>query len=102
MSNLQQPFEILKDEQQIIAEQPSENKLIGMTKYIRGLQIFEVNLKTMMLKHADIKESDVNLEGEVHHQIIVNPDCVYVQAINRQNAAKKAMKIAINNKLVPY
>jgi len=76
-------------------QQKKEKKYVGSVKRHKGLTIFEVNVQTLEIVPAQVNEVPVvDKKGVVsnRHIVITKPGCVYVQAINKANALRKAQK----------
>lgn len=87
-SQMQERVEVVKKAQQ-------EYRLIGQVKSIRGHVLFEYNTKTHTIRRADIrKEIIVNNLGSTSFKTTCEAikDCIYLQALNIKNAAKKLRK----------
>jgi hypothetical protein len=69
---------------------------IGTVKKIKGLTMFELNIKDMTLQPAIYKETVVVVpkdgKSKIVNKLIVNEGCYYVQALNKKNAYKKLAK----------
>lgn len=82
-------------------EQKKEIKLIGQQRKIPGLILFEYNEKTKVLQRAQFQKENVVItslsmspESIKHqHKVVVNENCVYIQALNEKNALKKVAKL---------
>lgn len=59
---------------------------IGQIKPKRGHKLYEFNYVTKTLE--EVKTQTVN----GRKKYITQPDCIYVSALNKQNAAKKILK----------
>ena len=91
----------------------SGTKLIGRKRLVKGLTLFEVNTTTGEIKPAEVaSRTDYGCKSEVFkrkmditkHSVVVNPKCIYIQALNKQNAAKKLLKLAgvdLRNPVIP-
>lgn len=71
-----------------------EHVLQGTLKPIKGHVVFEVNELTGEIKKAEYKRDTVVAFGGSHptEKLVIKPDCVYIPALNVQNAKKKYMK----------
>lgn len=69
-----------------------EFKLIGRQRKVPGHTLFCINLKTGEIKVAPIERSaavDFRTQLATHRdRIVVEPNCVYRQALNRKNFMK--------------
>lgn len=75
--------------------QKKEKKYLGSVKFHKGLIVFEVNVQTLEILPAQVNEVPVvGKNGAIsnRHIVITKPGCVYVQAINKANALRKAQK----------
>jgi hypothetical protein len=87
---------------EIVAEQEQrkEIKLIGQQRKVRGLILWEYNTKTLELREAQFKSENVSISSlqvspelvQRHSRVVVNENCIYIQALNRENAGKKVIK----------
>ena len=69
-----------------------EFKLIGHQRKRPGHTLFCINLKTGEIKAAPVQRStdvdSVTREGVYRDRIVVEPNCVYRQALNKKNFIK--------------
>lgn len=80
-------------------------KLIGSQIAVKGLTLWEYNVKTKEIKEAEFQKQDLVLTSldinEINRQfrtkVLVKPDCVYRQALNKKNLIKKLKKEGIYN-----
>ena len=94
--------DIKADRIEIVAEQQQkkEIKLIDSQRKIRGLILWEFNYKTRELIPAKFQPLSVMISGgsariettEVS-KVMVNENCIYLQALNRKNAIKQLNKV---------
>jgi hypothetical protein len=90
-----------KIEIQAEQQQKKEIKLIGQQRKIKGLTLWEYNAKTKELIPAVFKKVDVSLTSlsakaealNINHKVVVNENCLYLQALNKKVALKKVKKI---------
>lgn len=87
--------EIVEEEQQ-----KKELKLIGQQRKMPGLTLWEYNEKTKVLEKAKYKPGSVfissmsdKIETTKTYILVVNENCVYFQALNQKNAARKLNKL---------
>lgn len=80
-----------KDEVQSIREFPKEKKYLGSLRSISGLTVFEMNIKDRTIIPAEF-ESVIKMDGTKHRKIVIKENCVYIQALNKQNAFRKFKK----------
>lgn len=75
---------------------------LGGTTIHKGMKIWEINVVTMQIKEAEIKNIQVLSPDKKlinRKALITKPGFVYAPAINKTNAIKKAKNlIAKNNK----
>lgn len=96
------PDLILSEKTEVHAQQQKEYKniLIGKIKPQRGHTLWEINIKTGSISEAKYNTIDVDfakaVKGDFSHlkELIVDENCVYIPALNRQNALKKYQKCA--------
>lgn len=84
-------------------KQQKEHKLIGSIRHHPGLTLFSVNIKTEEVKPAEfVKESLITWnqavmqskgKGNITRKIVVEKDCIYIEALNKGNALKKYRKL---------
>lgn len=82
---------------EIKAEQQKEYKYIGSQLKVPGHTMFSFNLKTKDLTVAKIEKSCeislANPRGVVKKtKLCIEPDCIYIQALNKKNAIKKLIR----------
>ena len=82
----------LQTEVKVQASKEHEFKLIGHQKKVRGHTLFCLNLKTGEIKVAPVQRSvtvDFRTKEPIHRdRIVVEPNCVYRQALNKKNFIK--------------
>ena len=80
-------------------EQRKEYKFIGSQKAQRGHILFSINLKTFEIKPAIITSKSamniVSKKMEHKNEVKIEPDCYYIQALNKKNVIKKLIKKGI-------
>ena len=88
-----------KDEMEILAKKQHEYKLIGQQRKVPGHAMFCINLKTGEIKKAPIDHSkaiDFKTREPVYRdRIVVEPDCLYRQALNKKNFIKRLVREGI-------
>lgn len=97
MKELIQDFKDAEIEIAVEKQQRKEIKLIGRQRKIRGLTLWEFNMKSKELKPAQFKKQDFQISSlvpspsglSISNKVEVNEHCVYFQALNRLNAIKK-------------
>jgi len=70
----------------------------------KGHTLFEIDLTNYTIKEAEYEKVDVHLKRigdaanykEVKRKIIQKPNCIYISALNKQNALKKFQQQAKN------
>lgn len=81
---------------EIRADAEQHYKFVGSIKLIKGLKLWQLNVKTLELSEVEItKKAAIRFDKkEVSaKKAQFNPDCIYVQALNRANAEKKIIKL---------
>jgi hypothetical protein len=81
-------------------EKKNEYRLVRSERRIRGHIVWEYDRDTKILRRAKQKKTDVLLTSldpeaintETIHSYEFNPDCEYLQALNRKNAIKHLKK----------
>ena len=88
-----------KDEMEILAQKQHEFKLVGRARKVPGHTMFCINLKTGEIKVAPVQRSkDVDFrthEPVTRDRIVIEPDCLYRQALNRKNFIKRLVREGI-------
>lgn len=88
------------DMQEIVDLQRKEYHLIGTQKSIPGLTLYEYDLTTGDIKRAVLKkEMFLTVDGSVNtvKKAHTRDLCLYVQALNPNNAMKKVLKLLKRN-----
>lgn len=78
--------------EEIVAEQRKEISRIGSVRRLPGLKLYEYDLTTGEIREADVQtEATMKLDGPVGRtgKVDAKELCLYVQALNRENAARK-------------
>jgi len=80
---------------QIVAEQEKEKQLkfLGSLRKVPGLTMYECNLMTGDIKPAKL-DSIIDIEGNITRKLVIQPGCLYDQALNMKNAMRKFLKRA--------
>jgi hypothetical protein len=94
-----QPIEIVAE-----AEQRKEIKFIGSIRAVKGLTIWEIDVKSGIIRPATFKKEDVQLtsmkvheaSGVNHKKVEVKQGCLYIQALNAKSALKKQLRLLRN------
>ena len=84
------------DKQQEERQAPTELKLVGSQKKVKGHILFSYNEKTGEFKQADVKRNiEIGLDGLPVYktEITKEPNCIYIQALNLENAKKRLKKL---------
>ena len=84
------------DRQEVVARKQLQYRLIGSLRRIAGLTLYEYDLTTGVLSVVDVKRKvEIGLDSRpvFHTQAFQRELCLYVQAMNRENAMKKVRKI---------
>lgn len=63
-------------------------KFLGKLKHKSGLTCFEFNLKTRMVRKADVEDSKTFENGKSAKRLVIAPGCDYVMKLNQKNAEK--------------
>lgn len=94
------PHECLKDDESLRIEQvvkkDHEYHLIGQTKKVKGHTLFSFNTITKQIKVAPmVRKVYFGFNGNMIHktEVMVEKDCIYLQALNEKNAKKKLLKM---------
>ena len=72
------------------------SKLVGSQKKVKGYILFSYNEKTGEWKQADVKRNiEIGLDGLPVYkaEITKEPNCIYIQALNLDNAKKRLKKL---------
>ena len=93
-------IEIVEEQQQ-----KKEIKLIGQQRKVPGLILWEFNETTRLIQRAKYKMTNVfisslsmSTESITHtHKVVVNENCVYIQALNLKNAIKHLKRLGYTN-----
>ena len=91
-----QKSQIQKEEIEVLDKQKHEFKLIGRERKNPGHIMFSFNLKTGEIKKAPVERSKVcdfrTREPIYNERIVVEPDCLYRQALNKKNFIKRLIR----------
>lgn len=100
-----QKEQMQKDEIEVLDKQKHEFKLIGQVRKVPGHTMFSFNLKTGEIKVAPTERSKVcdfrTREPIYKERIVVEPDCLYRQALNRKNFIKRLIREGVIAKRQP-
>ena len=93
--------------EEIVAEQRKEISRVGSVRRLPGLKLYEYDLTTGEIREADVQtEATLKLEGPVGRtgKVYARELCLYVQALNRENAARKFREMirrkSVQNKIL--
>lgn len=97
--DIPQKDHVQKDEVEIIDKQKHEFKFVGRYRKNPGHTIFSLNMKTGEIKVAPISHSkDIDFKTQqpvTKDRIVIEPDCIYRQALNKKNFIKRLMREGI-------
>ena len=97
--DIPQKEQMQKDEIEVLDKQKHEFKLIGRQRKMPGHTMFSFNTKTGEIKVAPIEHSkaiDFTTREPVYKdRIVIEPDCLYRQALNRKNFVKRLIREGI-------
>jgi hypothetical protein len=90
-------YEKVNEEIQVVKPIKKELKLLGTIKPQKGHKCFEYNLKTNEVSEATYTESEITILSSSmfapKRKINVKEDCIYITALNKENAWKKINKL---------
>lgn len=93
--------------EEIVAEQRKEISRVGSVRRLPGLKLYEYDLTTGEIREADVQtDATLKLDGPVGRtgKVDAKDLCLYVQALNRENAARKfremIRKKSVQNKIL--
>lgn len=82
-----------KMEVQVQQRKQVEYQLLGSLKPKNGHTIWEVNTETGAIFPAEYKKEAAVFGAKIPpKKLIVNPDCVYIPALNEENAKRKYLQ----------
>lgn len=88
-----------KNKTEIVDKQKHEFKFVGSVRKRPGMTTFSLNIKTGEIKEAPLKRTkDIHYTTKKpvkNDQIIVEPDCIYRQALNKKNFVKHLVREGI-------
>lgn len=88
-----------KTQMEVVENKQHEFKLIGSQRKQAGHTLFSLNLRTGEIKVAPVDRSqvvDFRTKLPTHRdRLVVEPNCVYRQALNRKNFIKKMKREGI-------
>ena len=97
-----QKNQMQKDEMEVLDKKKHEFKLIGRERKVPGHTMFSYNLKTEEIKVAPVQHAkDVSFTTQkavTRDKIVIEPDCLYRQALNKKNFIKRLIREGIISK----
>lgn len=84
--------------QEQVAKKQKEYHLIGQQRKVPGHTLFEFNKKTKELKPVQVTRRALwGFEGSAKFETRtdIHEDCIYLQALNKQNVEKKLRKMGL-------
>lgn len=82
-----------KMEVQVQQRKQVEYQLLGSLKPKNGHTIWEINEETGSINPAEYKKESAVFGAKIPpKKLIVNPDCVYIPALNAENAKRKYLQ----------
>jgi hypothetical protein len=74
-------------------DQQKEHQYLGTMKQHRGHTLFSINKKTKEIKKAEFEKQDFVVgQPKPNRKVIVDQDCLYINALNMKNLIKKLRK----------
>lgn len=64
-------------------------ELLGIIQPRKGQALFEVNATTKEIKKATFKSNTFTVGGTNKKELVINPGCVYIPALNATNAKRR-------------
>ena len=96
--------QVQKEEMEILDRKKHELKLIGRQRKVPGHTLFSFNLKTGEIKKAPVEHSktiDYKTRKPLYHdRIVIEPDCLYRQALNKKNFIKRLIREGILDRTI--
>lgn len=98
-------------EMQDLKQQKKQVNYLGSVKLKKGMSLYEVCTLTLTVSPAQYKTAQVSYEDAAkggakrlqNRKILISkPNCVYVQAINKTNALRKATKFIQQKNIAPH
>ncbi len=94
-----QKEQMSKEQIEVLDKQKHEFKFIGRHRKVPGHTMFSLNIKTGEIKVAPVERSKVcdfrTREPIYKERIVVEPDCLYRQALNKKNFIKRLVREGI-------
>jgi hypothetical protein len=78
---------------EVVKEIPKSKILLTTFHPQKGQFVWQYNIRTKELKKSDKYETIATLKGGTKKKLIREQDCLYTVAINKENAARKFIKI---------
>ena len=84
----------LPDKIEVKKKQEKEITLLNSERKIKGLRLYEYDKKTGLIVSAEYQQNETFVIGQdAESKVHIKPGCIYVQAMNKENALKKVRKI---------
>lgn len=94
-----QKDQMSKEQIEVLDKQKHEFKLIGRQCKVPGHTMFSLNIKTGEIKVTPVERSkvcDFSTRKPIYKErIVIEPDCLYRQALNRKNFIKRLVREGI-------
>lgn len=94
-----QKDQLSKDQLEVLDKQKHEFKLLGSMRKVPGHTLFSYNYKTQEIKKAPVEHTkDVDFKTRkpvTRDRIVIEPDCIYRQALNKKNFIKRLFREGI-------
>ena len=94
-----QKDQMSKEQIEVLNKKKHEFKFIGRQRKVPGHTMFSLNIKTGEIKVAPVERSKVcdfsTREPIYKERIVIEPDCLYRQALNRKNFIKRLVREGI-------
>lgn len=98
-----QKGQMSKEQIVVLDKQKHEFKFIGRQRKVPGHTMFSLNIKTGEIKAAPVersKECDFDTREPIYKErIVIEPDCLYRQALNRKNFIKRLVREGVLAKI---
>lgn len=94
-----QKDQMAKGQIEVLDNKQHEFKLIGHLRRVKGHTLFSFNTRTGEVKAADIERSKVcdfaTQMPTYNYRLVIEPDCIYRQALNSRNFLKRLVREGI-------
>jgi hypothetical protein len=80
-------------QKEVVKEVPKQKILIASIRPKKGQFVWQLNLRTRELKKRCDYETTAQYKGGTRKKLDREADCLYVVAINKENAARKLNKL---------